>query len=99
MRTEVTLASRVRIHDDVVFRDLQGEAALLHLKTGVFFGLDAVGARIWHLVGEHRSLHGVVAALLEEFDVAEERCARDLLAFVVALRAHDLVRVEPPAAG
>ncbi len=99
MKADVTLACRVRINDDVVFRDLQGEAAILHLKTGVFFGLDPVGTRTWHLMREHRSLQEVLAALLNEYDVAEDRCEQDLLRFVVDLQGNDLVRVEtPPAA-
>ncbi len=96
MRDDVTLAARVRIDDDVVFRDLQGETAILHLRTGVFFGLDPVGTRIWHLMGSHAALHEVLAALLEEYDVAEACCREDLLRFVRALRGNDLVRLETP---
>jgi hypothetical protein len=48
----------VRICDDVVFHDLQGELVLLNLKTGVYFGLDSVGTRIWHLIREHGSPFG-----------------------------------------
>ena len=96
MRDDVALAARVRIDDDVVFRDLQGETAILHLRTGVFFGLDPVGTRIWHLMGSHAALHEVLQALLEEYDVAEDRCRQDLLRFVTTLRENDLVRLETP---
>ena len=30
--------------------DLEGEAAILHRDSGVYYGLDPVGARIWRLV-------------------------------------------------
>ena len=99
MTAALTLASRVRVSDDVVFRDLQGEAALLHLGSGVFFGLDPVGSRIWHLIRGHRTLRRVLDALLDEYEAAEEACGRDLLRFVAALRSHDLVRIDPPPSG
>lgn len=54
--TEVTLASRVRINDDVMFQELQGEAVLLSLASGTYFGLDRMGTRIWQLFSEHEQL-------------------------------------------
>ncbi len=99
MAEAIPLTSRVRIAEDVAFRDLQGEAVLLNLKTGVYFGLDPVGTRIWHLIREHRSLQTVLDRLVGEYDVSEGGCRQDLLRFVAALRKHALVEIdpEPPA--
>ena len=95
----LSLSSRVKANRDVVFRDLQGELVLLNLKSGVYFGLDPVGTRMWQRLHEHRSLHEVLAALLDEYDVAETRCERDLVGFVRALVENELVTLEsgPPA--
>jgi Coenzyme PQQ synthesis protein D (PqqD) len=95
----LSLTSRVQANRDVVFRDLHGELVLLNLKSGVYFGLDPVGTRMWQLLHEHRSLHEVLAALLDEYDVAETRCERDLVGFVRALVENELVDLEsgPPA--
>ena len=87
----LSLASRVRIGTDVVFHDLQGEMVLLNLKTGVYFGLDPVGTRIWQLCQAPTSVRRILDALLDEYDVTEARCATDLLEFIRRLREHDLV--------
>jgi hypothetical protein len=47
MKQHFSLTSSVRIRDDVLSRDLQGEEVILDLNTGVYFGLDPVGTRIW----------------------------------------------------
>lgn len=94
VKEAITLASRVRINEDVVFRDLQGEMVLLNLKSGVYFGLDPMGTRIWQLIREHQFLHKVLRAVVEEHEVAESRCQQDLLSFVAALRENGLVRVD-----
>src|SRR4051812_15119232 len=60
---EVSIANRVKISDDVLFQELQGEAVLLELKTGVYFGLDKVGTRVWQLLGEQATIAGVVDAM------------------------------------
>ncbi|MBI3454385.1 MAG: PqqD family protein [Candidatus Rokubacteria bacterium] len=89
------LASRVRIGRHTVFRDLEGETVLLNLRTGVYFGLDPVGTRIWHLLREEQPLERILASLVEEYEVATPRCEEDLLGFVGLLQEHELVEVPP----
>ena len=88
-----TLASRVRVNDDVLFQELQGEAVLLNLKSGVYFGLDPVGTRIWQLFSEHEVLSEVAQAVVAEYDVAEDKCSEDLLKLVDDLEKQELVSV------
>jgi len=82
---------RVAIRDNVVVRDLAGEAVLLHLGTCTYFGLDSVGTRIWHHLAEHRSTEAIVPLLLQEFDVDEQQLRLDLEALVTQLLAQGLL--------
>lgn len=82
---------RIRIPDDVVVRDLAGEAVLLHLGTGTYFGLDAVGTRIWHRLAELRSTQAIVPLLLQEFDVNEQQLRSDLEALIAQLLERQLL--------
>jgi hypothetical protein len=82
---------RLTIPEDVMVRDLGGEAVLLHLGTRTYFGLDAVGTRIWHLLAEHQSTESVVPLLLQEFDVDERQLRLDLEALVTQLLAQRLL--------
>jgi hypothetical protein len=77
---------------DVVFRDLQGEAVILHLGTGTYFGLNEVGTRVWQLITERRTLREVCAAVAEEFDAPADRIERDVAALVDQLLGRDLLR-------
>lgn len=89
----LTLASRVQIPHGIVFRDLQGELVLLNLNGGVYFGLDAVGTRIWHLLREHQSLQKVLNALLQEYAVTEAQCRQDLLGLVTRMLDKGLLEI------
>jgi hypothetical protein len=95
MTEGIALTSHARVNEDVVFRDLEGELVLLNLKTGVYFGIDPIGTRIWHLMQEHRSLREIRDALLEEYEVTKRQCEDDLLRFVGLLREKDLIEVRP----
>jgi hypothetical protein len=67
-----------RVAESVVFRELDGEAVILDLDTGTYFGLDAVGTRIWQQLDRREPVDAVVAALVEEFDVAPETARADV---------------------
>jgi hypothetical protein len=89
-----TLASRVRVNEGVLCQELQGEAVLLHLDSGIYYGLDPVGTRMWQLIAEHERLADVVDAIIAEFDVSDEQCATDLLELVARLEDQGLVTTE-----
>ena len=84
----------VRITEETIFRELAGEAVLLQLRAGMYFGLDTVGTRLWQLIAEHGNLRRVFAQAREEFDVDDATLERDLLALVDNLVSRDLVVVE-----
>jgi Coenzyme PQQ synthesis protein D (PqqD) len=89
----VTISSRVVVSDATVFRELDGEAVLLNLNTGIYFGLNDVGTRMWRLMEQHGQLDTVRDAIVGEFDVATAIAERDLVALVVALQEKGLIQV------
>jgi hypothetical protein len=85
---------RLRIADDVVFRDLAGESVLLNLSTGTYFGLDAVGTRLWHLLKEQGSAAAAIATLQSEYDVDEQQLRQDVEALISRLLAKGLLTTD-----
>ena len=76
---KISINDSMLIREEVVFRELGGEAMLLNLKTGAYFGLDPVGTRVWQLLAEHGSVAQVMEVMLGEYDIDPERLERDLL--------------------
>lgn len=87
----ITLDTHVTIPDDVFHQDLGGEAVLLEVKSGKYFGLDAVGSRMWNLLVEHKTLQPVYEVLAEEYNVDPERLKNDLLNLVQKLVEKNLL--------
>jgi hypothetical protein len=87
----LSLASTVQATTDHVACDLGGETAILHLESGIYFGLDAMATRIWQLLQTPRTLAELRDMLLVEYDVAPERLEQDLLAFVEKMEQAKLV--------
>jgi len=93
MTEQITLESAISVPEDVLFREVEGEAVLLNTATGKYFGLDEVGTRMWTLLAEHGQVQPAYRALLEEYDVAPEQLQQDLLDLVGKLVAHGLIQV------
>lgn len=79
---------------DQVSCDLAGEAAILNIKNGVYYGLDPVGARIWNLMQEPRAVADIQNTITSEYDVEPERCALDLFGLLEKLLAEGLIEVK-----
>jgi hypothetical protein len=77
--------------------DLAGEAALLDFKSGIYYGLDQVGASVWKLIAEPRIVSEICDALVAEYEVAPEVCERDVIALLDQLAAKGLVETRDAA--
>ena len=85
--------STIVVTKDQVSCDLSGEAAILNLKSGVYFGLNTVGASIWKLVQEPKTVKEIRDAILEEFDVEPDLCEHDVLELLQELSTHGLIEI------
>src|SRR3954453_10633167 len=58
--------------------ELAGEAVILDMESGTYFGLNEVGARVWSLIQEPRAVCDIQEVILREYEVEPERCGEDL---------------------
>jgi hypothetical protein len=75
---------------DAIFRDLHGEAVILDLHSGAYFGLNPVGTRIWQLIESDGRLSVVHEELCREYDAEPQQLERDLLDFVASFQSAGL---------
>jgi coenzyme PQQ synthesis protein D (PqqD) len=75
------------------------ESAILNMKNTVYYGLNPVGARVWNLLQQQRTVAELRDALLDEYDVEAGRCERDLLELLEKMRIEGLIQVRSAAAG
>lgn len=86
--------SQVTLSAEQVSAELEGEAVVLNLKDGVYFGLNPVGTRVWSLLKEApQSLAELRQTILAEYDVGYEQCDSDLRSLLDALREHGLIDI------
>ena len=69
---------KVTISPEVLFQEVSGEMVLLDLSSESYFGLDAVGARIWGLLESGNSVGEVLDTLMQEYEVERETLEVDV---------------------
>ncbi len=82
---------RYRRKPNVLVRDLDGEAVLLDLDSGRYFGLNATGVRIWTLLGEGAEMATIRDLLAAEYALAAEELFADISELCANLEAEGLV--------
>ncbi len=98
----LTSRSRVVASEDQVSTTVGGDVVILGMHDGVYYGLDAVGARVWSLLQEPLAVSAIVEVIAGEFDVEAAQCERDVLSLLEDLASRGLARdanVHAPGAG
>jgi len=93
------MSRKIEISPDVLFQEVSGETVLLDLASEQYFGLDAVGTRIWALLNEGATADAVVETLLEEYEVERATLEADVAELLAGLAGAGLIRYADDATG
>jgi Coenzyme PQQ synthesis protein D (PqqD) len=90
----ITISSLVVAAKDQLSADLEGEAVILSLRSGTYYGLNAVGNRIWSLIQEPKTAAEVLDVILQEYIVEVAKCEREVLTLIQKLADEGLIEVK-----
>jgi hypothetical protein len=89
----------VELSPEVLFQEVEGEAVLLDLASGQYFGLNEVGMQFWIAARDSSEMDVIFARILEQFEVDADILERDLTEFLEQMTDAGLVSLsaqEPP---
>jgi hypothetical protein len=89
----ITTNSIVRTAANAVSCDLDGEAAILNVQSGEYYGLDEIGASVWWMMNQPCTLAAIIQQILTEYEVDADRCEKDLISLISKLAEHGLVEI------
>jgi len=95
----VAFANRVSVPAHVLIRHLDGESVLLNLETERYFGLDAMGTRMWETTTSSPNLEAAYRKLLDEFEVEPEVLRNHLTGLLSQLVENGLLSLFPADVG
>jgi hypothetical protein len=89
----ISFAQRLVLPEDVLISNVEGESVLLNLNSERYFGLDEVGTRMLSVLTTSNSIQTAYEALLEEYEVENEKLRDDLAELVERLVDQGLLKV------
>jgi hypothetical protein len=99
MMDQLSINSAVAAVKDQVSCEVGEETVILNVRSGEYFGLNAVGAMIWEWIQTPRTVQKVQGLLVSEFpEVPEEQLARDLMSVLEKLLEANLIETVEDAA-
>ena len=87
----MNLDTRLTVPPQVMSRLVGDETVLLDLASGIYFGLDGVGQKIWEAVTEGRSLGEAATAIVNDYEVDESQAQSDVIEFASELVTRGLL--------
>lgn len=89
----ITSDTMVAAAAETVSTELDGERVLLNIETGMYHGMNAVGADIFKLLEQPTSVAELSKAISDRYDVDQERAETDVRTFLDSLLEAELAEV------
>ena len=90
--------------DDVIDRtpelldcNVGADVVVMSVPAGMYYMLTGTAGFIWTALERPRAFRDLCRELTEHFDVDDERCTRDVSAYLELLARDSLVRIASPA--
>jgi hypothetical protein len=99
MDAPLSLQSTVKVTSQQVSCPLGDESAILNMKNSVYYGVNPVGATVWNLLKQAKTVSEIRDAILDEYDVDKVRCEKDLFALLEEMRSEGLIEVRDRMTG
>lgn len=90
----IVSGSKLKLADEVLFRDFEDESVLLNLADESYYGLDQVGTEMWRAVSATASLGEAITRIQETFDADERAIEADFMELMHELWKKGIVVVE-----
>lgn len=96
---QITPDSIVVAAEAQVSCEIEDEAALLNVDTGVYYGLDPMGAYIWRLLATPILVRTLQEQIAREFDADVDVVEKDVTDFLNEMLSAGLVELKSTGSG
>ncbi|MEM8484872.1 MAG: PqqD family protein [Bacteroidota bacterium] len=87
----------VEANNNLMMADLEGEAVLLNIQTGRYFGLNDVGTTVWSLLKTPCTIEDILLHMQGRYEVSADALREDILQFLADMEKRNLIRIVVPA--
>jgi hypothetical protein len=97
LRGTLTSATIVARKGGLIESQIDREIVALNIETGVCYGLNGIGSRIWTLLAKPARISEICAILVSEYEVEVDTCENQVIDLVEQLLNEGLVIATNPS--
>jgi hypothetical protein len=91
MHPSIALTTTIARSNEIITAEADDEIVMMSLEQGEYFGLGAIGSRIWALLEQPMTVAALCDRLITLYAVDVETCQRDTLDFLQELYAAEII--------
>lgn len=80
-----------KVVEDILFRQVQNEAVLLHISTGMYYALNETSIIAWEVLCNQQPLSCAIKKIIAEYDVEYAQILSDLQSFLQDLLEYGVI--------
>jgi hypothetical protein len=77
--------------EEVMWREVEGQAIILDLRTSMYLTTNSAGGRMWKLLQDERTSGELEQDLIDTYGIDEGTARRDVRAFLDMLKENNLL--------
>lgn len=86
-----TIDRKYKVADDILFRQVENEAILLHIPSGTYYSLSETSIIFWQSLSNSEPLTSAIDKIVAEYEVERDRILEDLQSFLQDLSTCGLI--------
>ncbi len=90
----INLLSVISKNTTIISSKMDNEVVMMSIEKGNYYGLNPVAAEIWEMLTAPMTVQAICVRLMEEFDVEQEKCFTEVLAYIEKLENEGLILVK-----
>ena len=87
----LTTDTVIKRNPEIVHADMDDEIVMMSIEKGEYFGIDAIGSRIWEMLEGEKSIGEICAGLCASYDVDESVCRQDVIRFLENMHERNII--------
>lgn len=86
--------TQIKAASEQLSSEVSGEAVILNINSGIYYGLNETGAKIWQWIQEVKTIAEIGELLEKEYDVESKQCQEDLQVILNEMLGAGLIEIQ-----
>jgi len=82
----------IRNEADYLHTQVDGEAVIMNMETGSYFGLNTVATDIWNILEKPVTIQALLDQIVSEYDVDRAKCEEETLPLLDRMNELNIIR-------